>query len=407
MDRRIIIVLAFAAVIGQGCSGKSALTYPTWSGQVSSAPQSDSGFASYCRAADLAEKIPDDLCDRVSYSPDKRAQLLSSLQPALSELQKGLSSGNLDFKFKPTDPGDVPSHHIGWRLLGRALVFKIENAIEAERYDSAIQLASSATQFGFDLTNGGAIDASLGMSIANDARGALAKGLGAMSSAQLARVASRFDSLLDRKTSLITTLRNEKDEMLSSVQILQDACLARRSAKLGQRLNIPAREFAILSNIETSSDDERVAFFKGLAAEMEAKNTYWQNLAGLPTRLRDPKQKRVELPVLAAERPWFRLSAAFGSAGEPLIAQNDEVLARTRLLVATSRLMRLAKLKQKLPHDISAFGDCAVDPFTGQHFAYRTDGAEFKIYSAGANGIDDGGRTDESESGPDLCLETN
>ncbi|MEQ1935408.1 MAG: hypothetical protein ABL962_16235, partial [Fimbriimonadaceae bacterium] len=71
------------------------------------------------------------------------------------------------------------------------------------------------------------------------------------------------------------------------------------------------------------------------------------------------------------------------------------------------RLLRTAKLQQKLPRDISKFGDCSVDPYTGQLFAYRCDGSEFKIYSAGLNGIDDGGRTDESATNPDLCLEFN
>ncbi len=407
MDRRLILVIALAAAIGQGCSGKSALVYPTWAVTDPSVTQNNSGFAAYCRAAVLAEKIPVDLRERVTFSQDKRSQLLAQLQPALAELQRGLAASNLDFKFNPNDPGAVPAHHVGWRLLGRGLIFKCEQAIESERYDAAFQYAASATQLGFDLTNGGAVDASLGLSIANEARSALAKGLPAMSTAQLARISSRFEQLLTRKPSLLVTLANEKVEMLSSVQVLQDTCLARQTEKLAQRLNIPVRQFAVLLNLQEASDRDRLSFFKGLATEMEAKNAYWQNLAGLPTRLRDPKQKRVQPPTLASERPWYRLSDAFGAAGESLIAQNDEILAKTRLLIASTRLMRMAKLSKPLPRDISALGECAVDPFTGQHFAYRSDGSEFKIYSAGLNGIDDGGRTDESGTAPDLCLEFN
>ncbi|MEQ1936341.1 MAG: hypothetical protein ABL962_20995, partial [Fimbriimonadaceae bacterium] len=286
MDRRLILALALAVAIGQGCSGKSALVYPTWATVPSDTPQSDSAFAAYCRAADLAEKIPADLRERVTFSQDKRAQLLERLKPALSELQRGLNAGNLDFKFKPCDPGSVPAHHIGWRLLGRALVFKAEGALEAEKYDLAIQYAASATQLGFDLTNGGAIDASLGLSIANDARSTIAKALPAMSSAQLGRISERFERLLRRKPSLIITLANEKVEMLSNVQLLQDACLQGGIEKLTQRLNMPARQFSVLSNLQTASDPDKLSFFQGLAAEVEGKSLYWQNLAGLPTRLR-------------------------------------------------------------------------------------------------------------------------
>ena len=228
-----------------------------------------------------------------------------------------------------------------------------------------------------------------------------------MSSAQLGRISERFERLLRRKPSLIITLANEKIEMLSNVQLLQNSCLSGGIDKLARRLNMPARQFTVLSNLQTDTDQEKLSFFQGLASEVEAKSLYWQNLAGLPTRLRDPKQMRIAPIKFASERPWYRLSNAFASAGEPLIAQNDEMLAKTRLLIATTRLLRLAKLQQPLPKDVSRFGECAVDPYTGQLFAYRWDGFEFKIYSAGQNGIDDGGRTDESATNPDLCLEYN
>jgi hypothetical protein len=48
-----------------------------------------------------------------------------------------------------------------------------------------------------------------------------------------------------------------------------------------------------------------------------------------------------------------------------------------------------------------------TDPYSGRGFVYRVDGADYRLYSVGADIKDDGGETDETYTAPDLMLEKN
>jgi hypothetical protein len=58
------------------------------------------------------------------------------------------------------------------------------------------------------------------------------------------------------------------------------------------------------------------------------------------------------------------------------------------------------------PKDLSQFADnLKTDPYSGKPFIYGSDGADYHVYSVGADFRDDGCETDETFTQPDLKLE--
>ncbi|HZH97573.1 MAG TPA: hypothetical protein VEX38_01265, partial [Fimbriimonadaceae bacterium] len=107
-----------------------------------------------------------------------------------------------------------------------------------------------------------------------------------------------------------------------------------------------------------------------------------------------------------AERPWRRFSKHFFMTLRPLLVLNDATVARTRLLILEAAILKDVRLERRAPKDLSAFGpEIKTDPYSGQPFVYRADGADYRLHSVGENAIDDAGDTDESFSSPDLVLE--
>lgn len=405
MDRRYLGVGAVLALVLQGCSGGAALTYPQWSSSESSVPEASSGFASYCRAAEMAEQAAGKLSRTINFTLGKKQQLVSKLSPALAELRQGMARPTLGFRLITAPIGETPRYHTGFRLLGRAMVFQIDSAIEAKDYGRAAQLARQATQFGFDLCNGSAMDAQLGMSIANEARVAFTPALPNLSEKELSSVASQFHKLLEERPSLSVSIENEKDQMRRNVQSLQETFLRGDADHLMRELNQPSATRKVLEELKDKPGVERLAFFKGFADEVDAKTNYWRELVGLPMSLRDPNQERVVKPKFAPDRPWRTFSDQFCSLGEPLIAMNDANLAQTRLLILEAALMSRIKAGKNVPSTIAGYNDAAIDPYTGRVFPYHGEGRDFRVYSVGANLIDDGGQFDDSGASLDMFLE--
>jgi len=400
----MLILGALAALMLTGCSGSSTLTYPVWSDSDAATPEANSGYAAYCRAADLAEKSVGKLADTVNFTPGKRKQLLTQVEPALRELQKGLSAPTLGFEAAPAVPGEVPRFHRGFRLMGMALQYRIQDAIDRGDLAGAMKSARQATQFGFDLCNGGALDASLGLSIANDARTAFAPAIPRLSQAQLREFASTTRRALDDRPSMMITLENEREHMLASVQALQEAFLRGDGEELVLRLNMPTGARKALASLKEQPAEKRIAFFRGLANEVDLKSRHWRELAALPASLRDPKAQRIEKLTLKGERPWKLFSDHFCNLGEPLIAMSDESIARTRLAILEAAILSKTKAGHNAPKDITTYNDVAVDPYTGRLFPYHADGAEFRVYSTGPNLTDDGGERGDTGPGLDIFM---
>ena len=77
-----------------------------------------------------------------------------------------------------------------------------------------------------------------------------------------------------------------------------------------------------------------------------------------------------------------------------------------RLLIAEAWVLGQVKSTGAAPKDLSRLPqELTTDPYSGAPFPYAADGADYHLYSVGADLKDDGGDTDETYSQPDLKLE--
>lgn len=405
MDRRIVIVLALISVVG--CRPTASQPFPEW---VQNAPQSEemgnsTAYTGYCKAAQLAETSAGKLGDQMRYTPGVKKSLQTKLSPAIDTLRKSAKVAPLGYRFVPNDPA-VPSLHCkGWALIGKVLVWRIEQNGREGKLDQAIDDTLLATNFGFDLLAGSGMEASLGLTIVDDSRRAMTAHLGKLGAGQLGRLSDGLVSILRNRPRITTTLENERLNMRAGVQLVQDAFQKNELDELEVRLGTGVgKAVDYLKVLRQKGDADRVAYFQGFADETDTVAKYWIEQSAKPAGQRDYKNGKPAIK-LAENRPWKRFSGHFMSTPEPLLAQFDSTVARTRLLAIESGLTKIVKTQGYAPQDLAKFDEISTDPYSGREFAYHRDGKSFKIYSIGPDFRDNGGQTDEAFRTPDVTLE--
>jgi hypothetical protein len=391
-------LLAFALC---GCRGHDAVPYTQWvQSQPTYQPAIGSGnaFDVYASAAQLAESIAGDKLYRVDFDASMKAKLDKQLAPALSKVFAA-TSRSCRFEFQPTGPFDTKPYRSGWRLLGRAIVWRIEAAISTGDWSRAVTWTIAATRFGSDLSGGDAADATLGYGIADEARRVLAPRIPEIPARDLERLSGGIQLALKNSPPIRQTLDNEGKSMLASVQYVQDVYREKRFVELNDKLQKGVRQG--IEYLEKMKDSERPRYFDGFAAEAQKEITELIGRADLP------RDERKPMPDPRAEyRPWKRLAGHFLRTGRPLLDVRDQFLARTRLFVLCSKIQAIAQTTKLAPANLSAFPkEIRTDPFSGKNFIYRSSSMDFKLYSVGRDGRDDGGETDEVGVDPDLVLE--
>jgi len=364
---------------------------------------SSNSYDSYALIArNVEETVPAPLLNRVFFDPDYENQVLVKLDKPLVKLVEETKK-KCEFRYTPAQMFTPPPFQQGWRLLGRALQWKIEKACAAGDYDTAIQDDVAATKFGFDLTGGSAVDASLGLGIADDARKAIAPFIAKFGAAQLETLAEGLTDALDGKPPITTTIEHEHERMLEGVQYVQDAYTQDRFDDLMKNMKEDVRDgVTYLRDLKARDATARPAYFQGFAAEADEETRWLTAIAGMP----EIERKNHPVPQLAKQRPWKSFAMQLFTAAEPLLKIEDATIARTRLAILTCDLLKSVKTTQSAPTDLAGFPkELTTDPFTGRTFAYRAAGPVFDVYSLGADGIDNAGETDESYSTPDLRLE--
>lgn len=395
-------LLAFWAVLLAGCGSQEPPAFPVWSVQQASPvarPDAQNGFSHYVRAALAAESVNPKYLTKTFFTPDPRKEALKAINRAIADVVAGAKKP-CQFQFVPTPPFTPPPYQRGWRLLGRGLAWRIEDACEAGDYDKAIFYLTVATKFGFDLCGGGATDASLGLSIADDARKAFAPYFGKLQNAQLAKLADGLTYALKNKPPLEVAIANEERNMMAAVQFVQDCYRLHQTSVLLDKLGPWARPAVkYLEDMRRDDREKRPAYFKGLAEDAKQEIAYCLKQASLFAAFRTEPEKR-------EQGPWWRFSQAFFLTLRPLLAMNDVTVARTRLLIIQATLQQRPRLGKPAPPSLDGFKRLiSTDPFTGKPFIYRADGPDFDVYSVGANFIDDGGETDDACLAPDLRTE--
>jgi hypothetical protein len=404
--RPLIFMTALAAVLVSGCGPSSPPMMPNWAAKeqpYTPAEGSSNAYDAYALIArNVEEKVPEPLLNRVYFDPTREQDLLDLVDRHVSLLVSATHK-KCEFRYVPAPMFTAPPYQRGWRVLGRALRWKIERACVTGAYDAAIEYAVAATKFGFDLTGGAATDASLGFEIADECRQAIAPFIPKFGAGQLEVLADGLKAAMRGKPSLKQTIENEHLRMLEGVQYVQDAYAKERFDDLMANMQENVRDgVAYLKEIKLQDAKKRPAYFEGFAREADEQERWLLSIAELPALARksEPKAR------LAEERPWKSFAKQFFTAAEPLFEIQDNTLARTRLAILTCELLRQVKTTQSTPPDLSKFDkDLTLDPYTGRTFAYRSTGPIFEVYSLGEDGIDNAGDTDENFAAPDLTLE--
>jgi hypothetical protein len=401
--------LIAAWVIGlgiAGCGHDEPAPFPDWSQRAnasgtSSAP-SPNAFDLYAKAAEEAESQGERYLKRVSYTPGMQRDVLRKMSGPMQQVRRGTTMPP-GFRFEPREPFAPAAHHAGWRLVGSGLVWSIQIAAAEGEFDSAVASAVAATTFGFDLTAGSAVDASLGLSIADEARVAIAPHLRSMSTAQLDTLARGIRKALERKPTLVEAMDNEHRNIVLGIQMIQDVYRDGKLDLLREKMGVEVREaVAYLADLKKKDADARPAYFEGFMKEAEEETEWLKRAALLPA----VKRPHAQTPRLASSRPWKRFAKHLVRTGRPLLEINDATLARTRLLYLEAYVLTEIRRTGQAPETLDAIPlPLRQDPYTGTPLLYRASGAEHHLYSSGSNFRDDGGETDETLHAPDLLLE--
>ena len=355
-------------------------------------------------AARDAESSIGDLASFSSFDGKSKRLLIERVAPALRRLRRAADQP-CDFRFQ-SYPHDVPNpNHAGWRLIRQSLVWQIEAAIRAKNYDTAVNLASLATRVGFDLCNGGASDADVGMQFVDEARRSIVSSIPDFSASQLSALTRGYKSALDRLPPFSSISEHEAENFKQGVQWIQDRYRANEFASIDSFLGSTVRDAtSYLKGLKSEDREKRPAYFEGFAQESETVAEWW----GAQSSLAVLKRRSEKEMKLAKERPWRRYSAALFGTLKPIQARYDATLARTRLLILSSEVYRQIKVSGTAPKTLKAFSPELVrDPYMGTSFRYQPLGADFKLYSFGPNYWDDQGATDSLFTSPDLTLESN
>ena len=388
-------------VLATGCHRGESNELPTWAAEprpYSPSPVSANAYDAYALAAIDAEAKGGESLQRVSFFPDQRKEAALAIKSAVASVVAATAKP-CDFQFVPHKPFQPIPYQPGWRLIGRVIVWQVEDACQAADYDRAISSAVAATRFGFGLTGGGGTDASLGYSIVDEARRVIAPVLGKMSPTQLDRLAKGMKSALDAKPKVTKAIKNERENTLLMIQGLQDGFksgnLKTFQTNLGSDTNEAIRYLEGLSGNASKSK----AYFASLGKAAEEERKLVESDSEVPASKRTPEKTKYDAA-------WKKLAKHVFGAARPLLAMDDATLARTRLLILYAQMTRLGLEHKPYPKSLDSFTkELTIDPFSGAAFVYHADAAEFSIYSVGINGQDDGGDSDASFTKPDLRLE--
>lgn len=392
---RLVVFVLVGSLIA-GCSKPHPTSFTRWFDPEPAyvAHASRNAFDGYVRAASMAREADELGLRRVSFTKGQRDASLKRLKGALAELDRA-TSNDCEFEFRPLLPFEENPNYAGWRLLGRALVWRLQDALgEGRSVDREVR---QIAKFSMDLMQGGATEADLGLNLMDEMRMALAPELGQLSAATLDGIADTLSEEAKNGDWLGPIFEHEGASMLAGVQLVQNAYIRGDYSEIQKNLGPEVREAVdYLKDMHRSSSDQQLAYFKGFAHEADRELTWARQQSLLPV----VERKDLEFEDNQV-RPWKRFSKHFFRTLRPLLKKQVRTLARTRLLVLECHVLAHVKTDGVAPKKLPNL----LDPFTGRVFSYESDGPVFKLYSPGSDGTDNGGKTGEDYEQPDLTIE--
>lgn len=389
MTSRAFVV---AILVLAGCRPPAPVVLPDVEAQEpqASTPQ----FEAMLLAATEATRAVPDVITRTHFNATLRERVRKDLAGTLDRLVAALTR-KPEFAYKPPALyGSTPGRD-GWRLLGLALTWRAQARFDEGRFDAALDDIVAVHRFGLWLTNGDAADVTLGCSLIDAGRRVALQRVPDLGAGQLAKLAERLADVLGTP-SLESAARNERARMLVALAGLQNSFEQRSFGEILRRLRDDA--YAVektFNQLVKAPADEQIAFFRGLRAEVDEQV---ETLRARP----EPAMSGGERP----RRAWSTISRHFFGGACAVRQSYWRTISRTRMFALTCELYRLRKAAVPLPSDLSRFDRrLGVDPFSGGPFVYQAASGEFRLYSVGDDGADDGGETDEQGLAPDLTLE--
>ena len=403
--RAVPLVFGGLLMVVLGCNKQSAEPIARFSEppRPIATSGSSNAFREYCRIGIAASKMDPSMLYRGIYTPQMKKQILKDLANELVEL-RACQKSPCTFEFTALGPFSSRPEHAGWQMLGKCLQWQIEFALKADDTTKATAALLTGTRLGWDLTAGGASDASVGYAIVNQCRKAFAPSLNKLSAVSLQSLSQNLQGILSRAPKISDCLENERLNMMLAV----DTVIDMRAEALDNEKKWEAfpKQLGPIGNDVTKAlklvkPEAAAAWFRDWAKEANEETELVESSAAKPASERGEWPK----PTMAG-RPWGMLSRVFFRSSRSVLAMHDEALARTRLMVVLAHCLSAVKSKQAAPIGIQGLAEPhRIDPYSGKPFVYQAAGTDFKLYSVGANLRDDGGQTDESFSAPDMLVE--
>ena len=389
----VVVALGLA-----GCSEKVPVPYTTVAPTekpYAAKEGSDNAYDSYVLAAHRTADLVTREDRRRSFTTGFKVRTVSTLAPVLDSVEKA-TRRSCQFVYVARQPFSTDSPGQDWYLMGRTIAWKVEALLEAHETDEAVDWAIAGLKFGCDLTQGDVEDASIGYGVVELVRQAVRSHQETLGPKQLVRLSEGIAAALDRCGPAEQVLTNQEKAMLASVQMVMDSYHQKQTDKLENLLYKDSRD--AVTYLRELKEGDRPAYFAGFAEEAKATAAYARAQADKPAHERQP----LSFPEKQS-RPWKRFSQHFFAPAFTYLDLRDRFLATTRLWAVDARC-RAAALTGSAPAGITHLGALAVDPYSGKPFVYYAAGSDYKVYSVGKDGRDDGGHSDDGYQ-PDMRLD--
>lgn len=338
------------------------------------------------------------LTTRTTFFPKQKAEARAIIGSSANKALQ--AAGELrSFSYTPVGLGAPPPYLSGLKLIGLSLIWNIEQATADHDLDKAIVACGQATKLGFALMGGGAYEASLGASLINQARAKLVPHIGSLSSNQLGKLGLTLQRASTGRPAMQISVENERDNMLLSLQQAQDMFASNQLDRLQERLGSSAKDQ--IEQLQSLQDDQEKGklIFDWIGNDISMRTDWFLKKVKDPRKVGPP-------PKLDQKKSYAMLYRYFGTNIENLVPLLQSTYCRTQLFVLECYLKQKQKMQKPLPNSLSKFSRSAIlDPFTGEPFYYKAGSSSYILYSAGEDGIDNGGKTDSSFRFPDLLLE--
>ncbi|MEO7453778.1 MAG: hypothetical protein ABIV13_03335 [Fimbriimonadales bacterium] len=371
----------FAGLLLTGCGGdvRANVTVP----EVGTASPGDACYQVYIRAAKSVEDRASKYIGRTTWSPDQRDAVVAASSEAIR-----IVSGVRNAQFGRTwdKPFGIRENTRGWRTLGRALTWRAEVAIKNEDYADARFCLSVALNIAGALSGSDSHDAAMGLEIVDECLSAIWPALPRFPAGTLQMVSSDTRQALEGGPLASAVITQERDLMLAQIGWVRDRYQERdfdgMQSTLGESV---APTVKYLRELVESPAAEQQAYFNGFAEEIEADIALFkQRLATTPAQWQDEEKR--------GTRAWMRFTKAFGTPWRVYVKRRAEVRTRLRLLAIDAALLGQFKAAGSVPRDLGGFpASLRTDPYSSRNLVYVFRGVDYKLYSVGPNGIDEGG----------------